>query len=46
MYGLDLSNYSEPQLKRLYKLGAISKIELNDEMDRREEMSAELEFAI
>lgn len=46
MYELDLSNYSEPQLAALVRVGGISKAEMNDEMDRREEMFADLEFAV
>jgi hypothetical protein len=38
-YKLDLSRYSEEQLKRLWKDGVISKQEMNDELDDRERMA-------
>jgi hypothetical protein len=38
-YELDLSRYSEAQLKVMYMQGVITKNEMNDELDERERMA-------
>jgi hypothetical protein len=38
-YELDLSRYSEAQLKVMYMQGIITKNEMNDELDERERMA-------
>lgn len=38
-YELDLSRYSEAQLKSMYLQGVITKNEMNDELDERERMA-------